>query len=48
VALSKDKKGLNLEKNHFSTVGRTVRVLGVDSPRAIEFYLISEVSGKSF
>jgi hypothetical protein len=29
-------------------VGRTVRALGADGPWALEFYLISEVLGKSF
>jgi hypothetical protein len=37
-----------LKKNQFSPVGRTVRALGADGPRAFEIYFISEFFGKVF
>jgi hypothetical protein len=50
VEISFDKKvSLKiLRKNQFSAVGRTIRALGADGPRAFEVYLIFKVFGKVF
>jgi hypothetical protein len=50
MAISLGKKGFikNHKKNKFSRIWRTVRALGADGTRVVDFYLIHEFLGKSF